>query len=156
MSCFQILISPAMDTTHCCACNASLPDDGKTRKRNRSRKCKACNTTAALKRRKQNPYLLLSHRFNNSCRRLGITDNRLWATQTVKYVMDRWNGKSVLSNESNPELLCIVSYFDTAVVPLKKEHLVLATSREAQSLARAKDRTLRFPEEVRRVMEPPK
>lgn len=139
----------------CSACQTPLPDDGKTRKRNRERKCKECNTAAAMKRRKEDPVRLLAHRFNNSCRRVGAMDHDLWSMKTVKWVMDRWNGKSVLSDESNPELLCIVSYFDTESVPIQKEHLVLVTSREAQSLARAKDRRLRFPEEVRNIMEPP-
>lgn len=139
--------------SQCISCNGALPDDGKTRKRNRARKCKGCNLSAALKRRKEDPVRLLSHRFNNSCRRMGVTDPQVWSPKTVKWVMDRWNGKSVLSDESDPQLLCLVSYFDTAVVPLKKNHLLLVSSREAQSLARKKDRTQHFPQNVREVME---
>ena len=142
-----------MDATHCSACQGTLPDDGKTRKRNRPRKCKACNTAAAMARRKEDPVRLLCHRLNNACRRLGITDPQMWSPQTVRRVWERWGGKSVLSDEGNPELLCIVSYWDTDRVPLCVEHLVLVTSREAQSLARTADRRGRFPEHVQRAVE---
>lgn len=148
---------PIMDATAepqdcCCTCHAPLPDDGRTRKRNRERRCKACNAAAAIKRRKEDPVRLLCHRLNGACRRLGITDPHMWAPQTVKRAMERWGNRSVLSGESKPELLCLVSYWDTNAVPLKPEHLVLVTSREAQSLARDKERTARFPAHVKQAM----
>jgi len=141
----------------CSQCSAELPDDGKTRKRNRTRRCRKCNGEAAVKRRKEDPVKLLSHRLNNSLRRL-YTDPppSLWAPATVASIILRCNYQSVVSGETNMDLLCVFSFFkDTTRVP-RPEHFVIVTSREAQSIAKCKtqeERSARFPQHIRDQME---
>lgn len=57
---------------------------------------------------------------------------------TVRIVYERCNGKSVLSNESDAEHLCIsFRHKDPKEPPPTSDDLVLLTTKEAQSLAHA-------------------
>lgn len=143
---------------HCYECKEELPKDGRMRKRNRPRKCKACNMQAAMKRRKEDPMRLLAHRLNNSMRRVypDANDIDIWSLENVKHVFERFGGKSVISNEANPEYLCLFPYFKpTPDCPPTRETLVLVTSREAQSIAHSKtqeERNARFPQYIQDMM----
>ncbi len=142
--------------TQCTQCKAELPDDGKERKRNRPRRCRKCNGEAAIKRRRMDPTRLLAHRFNNSCRRL-YTDPHpsLWSPATVEGIMERCEHKSVVSGETNTDLLCIFPFFKDTSAPPQPQHLLLCTSREAQSIAKCKtqeERSARFPQHIQDQM----
>ncbi len=143
--------------TQCAQCKSELPHDGKQRKRNRPRNCRKCNIDAAVKRRKDDPVRLLAHRWNNSCRRL-YTDPHpsLWSPATVESVMVRCEHKSVISGEANAELLCVFPFFKETTTPPQPKQLVIVTSREAQSIAKAKtqkERGARFPPHIQEQME---
>lgn len=141
----------------CSQCDVELGDDGKTRKRNRTRKCGECVKQAAIKRRRDDPVRLLSHRWNNSCRRLyADPPSSMWATATVKAVLERCEYKSVISGETNTELLCVFTFFMARDFLPTIEQLVIVTSREAQSISKEQTqekRSSRFPAHVRAQME---
>ncbi len=69
--------------------------------------------------------------------------------------MERCEHKSVMSGESNAELLCVFPFYKDTSVPPQPEHLVIVTSREAQSVAKCKtqdERSARFPQHIRDQM----
>lgn len=138
----------------CYECNDILLDDGKIRQRHCARKCKECRVRHALVQRKEDPIRLLAHRFNNACRRHGVTDAKLWSSTTIRYVIARWGGKCVISGETDFNLLCIVSYWNMRDGDVKVDHLVLVTSHFALSISRALDRQAAFPESIRKIIEP--
>lgn len=122
---------------NCSQCNAELPNDGKTRKRVRPRMCKQCTATATLKRRKSDHIQLLAHRWQNTIKRHWPTASpSMWCRATVQYVWDKCNGKSVLSDTSDPLFLCIASKVKIKDVPPTIDDLIIITSQEALSLAR--------------------
>ncbi len=134
---------------NCLQCEAVLADDGRQRKRNRPRRCQKCNSENATKRRRESPVLMLAHRWNNSCRRLYKNPPpSLWSPATVKAVLERCEYKSVISGTTDHELLCIFPFFmDRTKLP-RVDQLVILTSREAQSVSKAKtqeERAARFP-----------
>lgn len=142
-----------METHQCSSCHSELPIDGKTRKRNRSRKCTRCNTQAAMKRRREDPIRLLSHRFNNACRRgYKNPSPHLWSTKTVSQVFRRFEGKSCISGESDAKLLCIFPLLKSTGPP-SIDDLVLVTSREAQSISRCKNNAERLEKFPRHIQE---
>lgn len=141
----------------CTACQEALPSDGKTRKRNRPRRCHECNVQAARARMQTDPVRLLSHRYNNACRRLygQECDPRHWSLDVARFVWHRFGGKSVVSDTADPALLCLFAYRRSATPPAPEE-LVLVTSREAQSISRAtseEERRARFPPHIQQQME---
>lgn len=144
-------------TTVCSSCQQDIPFDGKIRKRNRTRKCANCNVQAAMKRRKEDPARLLSHRLNNSMRRLYPNASpTLWSLETIRYVINRFDNKSAIGGETNMELLCIFPYIKSDQAP-GIDDLVLITSREAQSITRCKtqeDRAARFPANIQALFTP--
>jgi hypothetical protein len=85
-------------------------------------------------KRQSDPISTIRHRWYNVLRKAGLTQEReLWSRETVTWVWDRCEGKSVLSGEQDYHLLCIVSMCSP---PGSKEDLVLVTSTEARQLAR--------------------
>jgi hypothetical protein len=144
--------------THCFKCHAALEDteEWRVRKRKRARQCNACSNAEALKRRKDDPIQMLRHRWYNVCaHRWPNADPSLWSIEMVKHVYERWEQKSVLSGESNVAHLCISYYRKHAgAQPPTENELVLLSGREAQSLAKKKDREGAFPARVRELIEP--
>lgn len=131
----------------CYVCGATLEDDGKACQRQCARRCRRCKNASLLARRQANPVLLLQHRFYNSVRRhWPDADPALWSTQTIRQVYERCGGKSVLSQESDANLLC-VSWVRKRPAT---EELVLLTTKEAQSLAHMDEakRVAQFPQGV--------
>lgn len=139
----------------CLTCQGELQDDGKTRKRNRPRKCQPCLKESRAKRLQEQPELVLAHRWCNACLRLYQNPPpSLYSAETVKYVMNRFEGKSVVSGNDDLTQLCVFPYFkkDSESYIPDMGHLVLVTSREAQSISRSKNREGRFPEEIQKLM----
>jgi hypothetical protein len=139
----------------CSSCDSLLPPDQKTRKHLRPRKCPTCVAERAKERRSE-PVKLLKHRWNGACRRLyPDCDKEMWSDKTVEHVFERFEGKSVISGEDNPELLCVFAFFKSTNEPPTRDQLVLVTSREAQSIAREKTqekRAQRFPQKIQDEM----
>jgi hypothetical protein len=80
----------------------------------------------------------------------------LWSSAIVQSVMEQCGNKSVISGETRPELLCVFNYFMARDFLPTPKHLVIVTSREAQSISKAKtqeERNKRFPEYLRAQME---
>ncbi len=139
----------------CASCERELPPDGKTRKRQRARRCHECITAAAIQRKHDDPILVLQHRLNGNLKKYWKdADPILWSRQTVKYVYERWDKKSVLSGETDPIHLCIVPIIRLDEQPTR-EDLVLITSKEAQSLSRVSNdlRMAAFPASVQEQMQ---
>ena len=127
----------------------------KKRTLSRPRRCPSCTNAAALRRRHNDPVTLLAHRWRtNATKHWPQADVSLWSTATVRRVWKRWQGKSVLSDESDYRLLCIAPYDrHDPDQPPTPDRLVLVTTREAQRLARMSNRTEHFPHRVQNVMD---
>ena len=124
-----------MNLNNCYACNGPLVPGNRKRKELRPRKCPACIAARVAEKRATDPVLLLKHRLYNSLvNKWPDIDANMYSAETVKYVMQRWGGKSVLSGESSAQLLCITAFRRDRVPRL--QDLVLVTSREAQRMAR--------------------
>lgn len=139
----------------CSHCHQGLPDDGKSRKRNRPRRCPDCIKKEKEERLRLHPEIKMAHRWGNTCRKhWPNAPTTLYSAKTVKYVMDRFENKSVISGEDDLQYLCIYPYYRGDTPPDYK-YLVLVTSKEAQSIARCKtqeEQNERFPAHVREMM----
>jgi len=146
----------------CTVCAKKLPKDGKARIRVRARCCKHCKGKIVLWRRQTDPVKALHHRFYNNVRRIwpASTPEReaLLSIDITRATYERWAGKSVISGESDP--LCVSwlhKHTPKCCVPSESE-LVLLTTHEAQSLARAPTDAKRlraFPEHIINRITPP-
>lgn len=138
----------------CRECHGELVDDGKSRKRLRQRRCKSCKEATT---KQKDPVKVLSHRFNVALQRLfrGKAEPKHWSVETVQHVLKRFDSKSCISGEGNLDLLCLFPY-DQLERPPEVDEIVLVTSREAQSISRAKsseERRSSFPLHVQHLME---
>lgn len=140
----------------CSKCESNLPEDGRTRKRHRSRRCQACNNKAALERRQNDPIARLQHKLQNNLRKhyAKRAPANLWSRDTVEFLYKKWDKKCVISGETDPANLCIVPAFRT-VDPPTRDQLVLLSIRHAMRLARHdKERRLgSFSDEVKAKLE---
>ena len=122
---------------HCSHCEAALPADTRIRKRLRSRKCQACNNIAAAQRRKQDPILLLHHRWRNNCKKHWPNASaQVLSREAVQHVWERWDKQCVVTGTTDPLFLC-VSPMVRGEEPPTVDQLVILTSHQAQSLSRA-------------------
>lgn len=118
-------------------------------KRNGGKRCRKCKNAAVVKHRHNDPCKRLQHRLYNTFHRMWPkADKNLWSMKTVKEVWERCEQKSVISGETNPELLCISYKHKPAEKddPPLLEDLVVITSKEAQSFAKLslQDRLAKF------------
>lgn len=139
----------------CSECNGNLPADGKTRKRQRPRRCKACSNQAALQRRHNDPIARIQHKLQNNLKKhYANVPSNLCSRETVEYVYNKWDKKCVISGETDPANLCVVPAFRAANLPTR-DQLVLLSIRQAMSLARhnREKRLAKFPDEVKEKLE---
>ncbi len=142
-------------TSTCSVCAASLPADGLTRKRHRSRKCKTCNNQAALDRRRSDPIARLQHKLCNNLKKHWPTAQaNLWSRETIEYVLEKWDKKCAITGETNFINLCIVPAVKHTLPPTR-DQLVLLTIHEAMSLSRNDNvkRLAKFSDEARGKLE---
>ena len=143
-------------TMQCRICHQPLQASTSTKKltRARPRRCPSCTNAAALRRRHNDPVHLLAHRWRtNATKHWPQANTSLWSTATVRRVWKRWQGKSVMSDESDYRLLCLAPYDrHDPEHPPSPDRLVLMTTREAQRLARMSNRTEHFPHRVQQSM----
>lgn len=131
----------------------SVKDDGddvKPKRKSRGRRCKKCKNAAVVKRRHKDPCALLQHRLYNTWRKLWPEATELWTIETIRMVWERCDKKSLISGETNPDLLCI-SYQHKPrdkKDPPTIDDLVVITTKEAQVLAHCNlwDRVTKFEE----------
>lgn len=142
------------DGLRCSNCNQLLEDDGIPRKRKKMRKCDRCTRAIRARRRKETPCSLLRSKwYCATSKKYPLISPDLRLMDTVEFVWNRWEGKSVISGIANASLLCITPYklFDSGR-DITRNDLVLVTSAEAQMLAKISDQNVRiakFPPEVR-------
>ena len=136
----------------CCICAADLPDDDRARKRRKSRKCIDCRNRHRRKRKLEDPVIRLKERMYDWCHKHGISSNRsLWAEQSIREALERWDHKCVVSGETNMERLTLTTFAEPSIY-LDETQLVLVSTEVARQIALAPDRELAFPDEVRRRM----
>lgn len=124
-----------MEESRCSQCDEVLSDDGVTRKRVRARRCDQCVKRARAASRVNDPVRLIHRRFYSSARNWWPgADPRTWSKDVVRAVMRRCGGRSVISRESNPDLLVVVTKLALTAVPPPSEQLVLVTKRESRQL----------------------
>ncbi len=139
----------------CSICNSDIPNDGRTRKRQRPRRCKACNNQAALNRRRINPIARLQHKLQNNLRKhYANVPSNLCSRETVEYIYNKWDKKCVISGEASPINLCIVPAFRTKNLPTR-DQFVLLSIHEAMTLARhdREKRLSKFSDEVKEKLQ---
>ncbi len=123
------------EESRCSQCGEVLPDDGVARKRVRARRCGQCVKRVASARRVNDPVRLLHRRFYSSARNWWPgAKSSTWSKDVVRAVMQRCEGRSVISRESNPDLLVVVTKLALTAVPPPSEQLVLVTKRESRQL----------------------
>jgi hypothetical protein len=77
----------------------------------------------------------LHRRFYNSARKWWPHANTIiWSLDTVRTVLEKCDYKSVISRESNADLLNIVPKLPLDYVPHSEDDLVVVTKREAQRI----------------------
>lgn len=137
----------------CTVCENNLPVNDKPRKRTpRPRRCRDCRNKDALRRRAADPIALLSHRWRtNSTKHWPAIGKYLYKKPAVRHVWERWQCKSVISGETNWNLLCIVPYAKhDREHPPSINDLVVVTTKEAQNMGKLKgdERAAKFPPEI--------
>lgn len=143
-----------MESLQCTLCKKNLPVDDKPRKRApRPRRCNTCRNQEALRRRSADPIALLSHRWRtNSTKHWPGIGKYLYKKPAVRRVWERWERKSVISGETDWNLLCIVPYAKhDKEDPPDINDLVVVTTKEAQNMGKLKgdDRAAKFPQVIR-------
>jgi hypothetical protein len=141
-----------MEQQLCSKCNDVLPVDGKLRKRLRSRRCRECNNTVALDRRRQDPIARLQHKWQNNCmKHYKNADSTLWSRATVEYVWNRWDKKCAITEQTDPMYLCIVPAIRDKLNTPTRDQLVVLSTHIAQSMSRHNNekRLAKFSEEAR-------
>ncbi len=141
--------------TTCSQCNSAIPNDGKTRKRARPRRCKVCNNQAALDRRRKDPIARFQHKLQNNLRKhYPNVPSSLCSRETVEYIYNKWDKKCVISGEASPINLCIVPAFRTKNLPTR-DQFVLLSIHEAMTLARhdREKRLSKFSDEVKEKLQ---
>lgn len=131
---------------YCTACNEN-PDGPE-------RRCKKCRSVRVLQARKRDPVLQLHHRWTTNVRvHWPKSPKELRSVETIRYVYERWKGKSVLSENSTVQDLCITPFDGLAQEP-NSQRLVIVTTKEAQTLGRMKatERVKAFPTWVQEAM----
>jgi len=108
----------------CVDCNTIVP----TRKTQRCVDCKKARNKSV----KQEPKHKLYNRWYTYAKRHYPNNKSLVNMQTVEFVLDRWQNKSVLSDENDINNLTIVSYNKTENPSIND--LVLVTKHEAIKL----------------------
>ena len=117
--------------------------------------CNTCACTAVLRHRRADASRLLSHRLYNALRRQGWSVPELSRPSSVRRLLKRWRGRSVLSGvRDSPANLCILPYYRE--LPPAEWHCVLLTQQEARSLAHMREEAAahaRFPAWLQQEME---
>jgi hypothetical protein len=127
----------------CYECHEKLESDGKMRVRQRKRRCKSCSRSALSEKRRSDPVRRLQQRFNNNIRNWWPNEKdlpKLGSMEVVRQILDNCSSKSVLSGETNLDLLNIIpkAAVDPNAVPGTISSFVIVTKEEARELNRMK------------------
>jgi len=111
--------------------------------------CKACASLQVKECRFRDPTRLLAYRTYNSFRRRNVPISRA----AVQRILEQCHYKSILSEEANPEKLCIVPYFRD-ISPAEEWNCVVLTRGEARSFVHPKSKYFqKFPEVISKMMQ---
>ncbi len=127
----------AMD--RCNMCFQEMPKVERQRKR--SRRCKKCVSNVHAETRKKDYLKVIQNRWRSK-----LAKHRIYKTHVVDYtvvkdVVEKYNRRSMISGEKDPSLLTITSRsgLEDGIEPTIDD-LILVTSKEAEKLAKAKNK----------------
>ncbi len=135
----------------CKNCHGALPPRQQPIVRKRTRRCQKCVSLAAAVERKNDPIKGLQNKLRAYLSKRKVVHSKLTTRESIEKLYNRFEKKSVISGETNAELLTFTTrkaFLDGYEPPF--DDFLLVTSLEAHTLSKAKDREIKLAEMKKR------